>query len=264
MLSATQTPIIIASVRASARVKNSRSAERVGPATSMSPGAPRRLVTSVRARGASAVRRVRATAARRPAGARRWRRRGEPVGETAEDESAEQRTRERRAIDQARPRPVQVPLRREDRLDETDEQDLHRHERPGGSRDEHRLAVEPREAAGSQQLLDVSACRDRRLSLDDGHSSPSSVQFSTERLKLMRQFSNPTHVSLAVVLQIRSGALRALLWQRAKEPFFGAWSLPGGYLERGETLEQAIRRDPAATGHVAPRDPLEPPAAPSR
>jgi len=62
----------------------------------------------------------------------------------------------------------------------------------------------------------------------------------------MRQFSNPTHVSLAVVLQIRSGALRALLWQRAKEPFLGAWSLPGGYLERGETLEQSIRRHLAA------------------
>jgi ADP-ribose pyrophosphatase YjhB (NUDIX family) len=33
-----------------------------------------------------------------------------------------------------------------------------------------------------------------------------------------------------------------LLWKRAREPFFGAWSLPGGYLEHGETLEQSIRR----------------------
>lgn len=58
----------------------------------------------------------------------------------------------------------------------------------------------------------------------------------------MRQSTNPTHVSLAAVLQIREGSLQALLWKRAREPFLGAWSLPGGYLERGETLEQSIRR----------------------
>ena len=33
-----------------------------------------------------------------------------------------------------------------------------------------------------------------------------------------------------------------LLWQRAQPPFKGAWALPGGYLERGETLEQSIRK----------------------
>ena len=62
----------------------------------------------------------------------------------------------------------------------------------------------------------------------------------------MRQSTNPAHVSLAVVLQIRSGALQALLWQRGREPFLGAWSLPGGYLEAGETLEQSIQRHLAA------------------
>jgi ADP-ribose pyrophosphatase YjhB (NUDIX family) len=44
------------------------------------------------------------------------------------------------------------------------------------------------------------------------------------------------------VLQVREGRLEVLLWQRAREPFLGAWSLPGGYLEQGETLEQSIRR----------------------
>src|SRR5205814_6682335 len=52
----------------------------------------------------------------------------------------------------------------------------------------------------------------------------------------------PTHTSLAVVLQIRDGTLQALLWKRAREPFLGTWSLPGGYLEPEETLEQSIRR----------------------
>src|SRR5690242_21112612 len=52
----------------------------------------------------------------------------------------------------------------------------------------------------------------------------------------------PAQVTLAVVLQVREGRLQALLWQRAREPFLGAWSLPGGYLEAGETLEQSIRR----------------------
>ncbi len=47
---------------------------------------------------------------------------------------------------------------------------------------------------------------------------------------------------MAVVLQVRDDALQALLWQRAKEPDAGAWSLPGGYLEPGETLEESIRR----------------------
>ena len=36
--------------------------------------------------------------------------------------------------------------------------------------------------------------------------------------------------------------LSVLLWQRARDPFAGAWCLPGGYLEPGETLEESIRR----------------------
>jgi 8-oxo-dGTP diphosphatase len=53
---------------------------------------------------------------------------------------------------------------------------------------------------------------------------------------------SPAHVTLAVVLQVRDGRLQVLLWQRAREPFLGAWSLPGGYLEPDETLEESIRR----------------------
>jgi 8-oxo-dGTP diphosphatase len=54
--------------------------------------------------------------------------------------------------------------------------------------------------------------------------------------------TRPAQVTLAVVLQVRDGQLQALLWERAREPFLGAWSLPGGYLEANETLEQSIRR----------------------
>jgi ADP-ribose pyrophosphatase YjhB (NUDIX family) len=53
---------------------------------------------------------------------------------------------------------------------------------------------------------------------------------------------SPAHVSLAVVLQVRSGVLEAVLWRRAHAPFKGRWSLPGGYLVPGETLEASIRR----------------------
>ncbi|MEZ5099281.1 MAG: NUDIX domain-containing protein [Thermoleophilia bacterium] len=52
----------------------------------------------------------------------------------------------------------------------------------------------------------------------------------------------PRHVTLAVVLQVREGRLQALLWQRARPPFEDAWSLPGGLLARGETLQESIRR----------------------
>jgi 8-oxo-dGTP diphosphatase len=51
---------------------------------------------------------------------------------------------------------------------------------------------------------------------------------------------------LAVVLQVREGELRALLWKRARDPFEGRWALPGGALGPGETLESSIRRHLAA------------------
>ena len=36
----------------------------------------------------------------------------------------------------------------------------------------------------------------------------------------------PAHIAIASVLQVRDGVLQALVWQRALEPFAGAWSLP--------------------------------------
>jgi ADP-ribose pyrophosphatase YjhB (NUDIX family) len=50
------------------------------------------------------------------------------------------------------------------------------------------------------------------------------------------------NTTLAVILQVRGGQLQALLWERARDPFRGAWALPGGKLGADETLEQSIRR----------------------
>jgi ADP-ribose pyrophosphatase YjhB (NUDIX family) len=50
------------------------------------------------------------------------------------------------------------------------------------------------------------------------------------------------HEALGVVLQVRDERLQALLWQRARPPFAGAWSLPGGRLGAGERLEDSVRR----------------------
>ena len=54
--------------------------------------------------------------------------------------------------------------------------------------------------------------------------------------------STASHSVLASVLQVRDARLQVLLWQRAREPFAGAWSLPGGALGSDETLEESILR----------------------
>ena len=78
-----------------------------------------------------------------------------------------------------------------------------------------------------------------RISPTTGHPSPTTGRVS------------PTHVTLAVVLQVRGDSLCVLLWQRARVPFEGAWSLPGGYLEPGHALEQSIRTQLARKVDVA-------------
>ena len=52
----------------------------------------------------------------------------------------------------------------------------------------------------------------------------------------------PAHAALATVFQVRDDMLQVLLWERAREPFRGAWSLPGGTLGPDETLEESILR----------------------
>ncbi len=72
-----------------------------------------------------------------------------------------------------------------------------------------------------------------------------------------RQAKTAAHAVLAAVLQVRDGRLQVLLWQRARNPDAGAWALPGGTLEQGETLEQSIRRHLAAKVDVQELSHLE-------
>jgi ADP-ribose pyrophosphatase YjhB (NUDIX family) len=75
------------------------------------------------------------------------------------------------------------------------------------------------------------------------------------------------HEALGVVLQVREDELEVLLWERGRQPFLGAWSLPGGALARDETLEQSIRRHLAAKVDVrdlAHLEQLETRSAPDR
>ncbi|MSO94553.1 MAG: NUDIX domain-containing protein [Thermoleophilia bacterium] len=52
----------------------------------------------------------------------------------------------------------------------------------------------------------------------------------------------PAQITVAAVVQVRDDVLQVLLWQRAQDPFRGAWALPGGVLDADETLEMSIRR----------------------
>ena len=73
----------------------------------------------------------------------------------------------------------------------------------------------------------------------------------------MKTSGHSTHVALATVLRVSGSEAQTLLWQRAREPEAGAWALPGGYLEPGETLEESIRRHLAAKVDVRELSHLE-------
>ncbi len=51
----------------------------------------------------------------------------------------------------------------------------------------------------------------------------------------------PVRVDL-VIFAIRDGVLQVLLWKRRDPPLKGAWTLPGGFVEGGEPIEDAARK----------------------
>jgi NAD+ diphosphatase len=53
-------------------------------------------------------------------------------------------------------------------------------------------------------------------------------------------YANPAPTASALVLD---GAGAVLLARRADEPKQGLWDLPGGFLDEGETAEEALRRE---------------------
>jgi len=73
----------------------------------------------------------------------------------------------------------------------------------------------------------------------------------------LKTSAHSTHVALAVVLRVSGSEPQTLLWERAQEPHAGAWSLPGGYLDPDETLEDSIRRHLAAKVDVRELSHLE-------
>src|SRR5438270_607350 len=70
------------------------------------------------------------------------------------------------------------------------------------------------------------------------------------RQRAARDRVGDQHRALGVVFQVRDKKLMVLLWQRAAEPFAGAWVLPGGLLAEGERLGAAASRHLAAKVNI--------------
>ena len=56
------------------------------------------------------------------------------------------------------------------------------------------------------------------------------------------QYEQPGVTVDLVIFTVNAGQLKVLLVKRAEEPFAGCWSIPGGFLRKDETLEEAALR----------------------
>jgi 8-oxo-dGTP diphosphatase len=61
---------------------------------------------------------------------------------------------------------------------------------------------------------------------------------------MRRRYPNQPLVGVGALIFTRSGRRGPILWvERAGKPLTGYWSLPGGLVETGELLEDAVRRE---------------------
>jgi ADP-ribose pyrophosphatase YjhB (NUDIX family) len=58
-----------------------------------------------------------------------------------------------------------------------------------------------------------------------------------------RWYANPRPAAAVLLERTDAGSTSLLLLRRAVEPGLGAWDLPAGYLDPGESFEQAARRE---------------------
>lgn len=68
------------------------------------------------------------------------------------------------------------------------------------------------------------------------------------------EYTPPTLTVDGVIFQLIDDQLYVLLIQRSKEPFKGAWALPGGYNAAGETTKEAMERVLKRKTGVSSRD----------
>lgn len=66
------------------------------------------------------------------------------------------------------------------------------------------------------------------------------------------KYPRPSVTADAVVFGVDAAVLRVLLIQRKAAPFKGSWALPGGFVQMGESLDDAARRELQEETGIAP------------
>lgn len=66
---------------------------------------------------------------------------------------------------------------------------------------------------------------------------------SGEKSGEKKEYPRPSLTADVVALLLDEGGLRVLFIRRGNEPFQGAWALPGGFCEPGETVAEAAARE---------------------
>ena len=62
-------------------------------------------------------------------------------------------------------------------------------------------------------------------------------------MSTVREYERPSVTTDIVIFSIIEDALHVLLIERANDPFKGRWALPGGFLDKGENLDECARRE---------------------